>query len=99
MSESSKFLEEIRSAIPAATEIRLTVINDTAILQAENHGVLYQPTDAIWRKLGIVSDVLSVGTPEEIKFRTGVRGDITKLLPSSGAYAVIKQKSADKPAA
>ena len=98
MPESLKFLEEIRRAIPESDDIRLTVLGDTAILQAEKHSDLYRPTNEIWKKLGIVSDVLRVGTPEEILFRK-TRNDIADLLPSDGAYAVVKQKSADKPAA
>jgi len=97
--KNTSFLEQIRSVVPNADGVFLTVINDVAIFQAAKPEMLFKTTDTIRRKLGIASDVMSVGTPEEIKFRAGVTDDIAKLLPTEGAYAVVRQKSADKPAA
>jgi hypothetical protein len=99
MPESPTFLEEVFSAMPEDSRIVMCsneFCEEVAVLQAADSSSLYFATNEIWRKLGIISDVFRVGTPEEIAFRA-TRKEIAELLPKEGAYAVIEQKSADKP--
>lgn len=93
------FVEKIIDSLPSGVIIcPIKTREGSVILHSREANELYHATNEVWKKLGIVSDVLLVGTQEEIKFRAGVTDDIAKLLPSSGAYAVIKQKSANESA-
>jgi hypothetical protein len=100
MPELSTFLEEVFSAMPE--DSRITICSDdsdgTVVLQAADSNPLYHATNEIWRKLGIISDVFRVGTPEEKLFRA-TRKEISDLLPAEGYYAVVEKKSADRPSA
>lgn len=95
MSESPTFLEEVSNAMPEDSRIVMCsdeFCDEVVVLQADDGSPLYPATDKIWRKLGIVSNVLSVGTPEEMAFRA-TRKEIAELLPKEGAYAVIEKKA------